>query len=42
MPTWPRWNGPKGPKANWDPTDLWTLVRIADVIEKTTGVKYHP
>src|SRR5664280_3563973 len=32
----------KGPKANGYPTDLWTLVRIAEVIEKTTGVKYHP
>ena len=32
----------KGPKANGYPTDLWTLVRIAEVIEQTTGVKYHP
>ncbi len=23
-------------------TDLWTLERIADLIEKTTGVQYHP
>ena len=32
----------KGPKANGYPTELWTLVRIAEVIEKVTGVKYHP
>ena len=32
----------KGPKANGYPTDLWTLVRVAEVIERTTGVKYHP
>src|ERR1019366_9760683 len=32
----------KGPKANGYPTDLWTLVRVAEVIEKTTGVTYHP
>jgi transposase len=32
----------KGPKANGYPTDLWTLARVAEVIEQTTGVKYHP
>jgi transposase len=32
----------KGPKANGFPTDLWTLARVAEVIERTTGVKYHP
>jgi transposase len=32
----------KGPKANGYPTDLWTLARIAEVIERITGVKYHP
>ena len=32
----------KGPKANGYPTDLWTLARVAEVIEKTTGVTYHP
>jgi transposase len=32
----------KGPKANGYPTELWTLSRVADVIEKVTGVKYHP
>lgn len=31
-----------GPKANGYPTDLWTLARVAEVIEKITGVKYHP
>ena len=43
-PTWPRWPGPceKGPKANGFPTELWTLARVADVIEQVTGVKYHP
>jgi len=32
----------KGPRANGYPTDLWTLARVAEVIEKVTGVKYHP
>jgi transposase len=32
----------KGPKANGFPTELWTLCRVAEVIEKVTGVKYHP
>ena len=32
----------QGPKANGYPTDLWTLARVAEVIEKTTGVNYHP
>ena len=32
----------KGPKANGFPTDLWTLARVAEVIERVTGVKYHP
>src|SRR5665213_1831308 len=32
----------KGPRANGFPTELWTLARVADVIEKVTGVKYHP
>jgi len=32
----------KGPKASGYPTDLWTLARVAEVIEHTTGVKYHP
>jgi transposase len=32
----------KGPLANGYPTDLWTLARVGEVIEETTGVKYHP
>ena len=32
----------KGPRANGYPTELWTLARVADVIERVTGVKYHP
>jgi transposase len=32
----------KGPKANGFATDLWTLARVAEVIERVTGVKYHP
>ncbi|MGH9120684.1 MAG: winged helix-turn-helix domain-containing protein, partial [Acidimicrobiales bacterium] len=32
----------RGPKANGFATDLWTLARVADVIESTTGVRYHP
>jgi transposase len=31
-----------GPKANGYATDLWTLVRAAEVIERVTGVAYHP
>ena len=30
----------KGPRANGFPTDLWTLARVADVIEAITGVRY--
>lgn len=32
----------KGPIANGYPTELWTLERVAEVIEETTGVRYHP
>jgi transposase len=32
----------KGPRANGFPTELWTLARVADVIEEVTGVTYHP
>lgn len=31
----------KGPGAHGFDTELWTLARIADVIEKTTGVRYN-
>jgi transposase len=30
----------KGPRANGFPTELWTLARVAEVIEATTGVRY--
>jgi transposase len=30
----------KGPKANGFPTDMWTLARVAQIIEKVTGVRY--
>jgi transposase len=30
----------RGPRANGFPTDLWTLARVADVIEATTDVRY--
>jgi transposase len=30
----------RGPRANGFPTELWTLVRVAAVIENTTGVAY--
>jgi transposase len=30
----------KGPKANGYPTDMWTLARVADVIERVGGVRY--
>src|SRR5438128_1101325 len=32
----------KGAEANGYPTDLWTLQRVAEVIERVTGVVYHP
>jgi transposase len=32
----------KGPQAFGFDTDLWTLDRIAQVIERLTGVAYHP
>jgi len=31
-----------GPTAFGFATELWTLPRVADVIERTTGVVYHP
>jgi transposase len=31
-----------GPRAHGFSTDLWTLPRIAEVIERLTGVRYHP
>jgi transposase len=32
----------KGPIANGFPNDLWTTPRVAVVIERLTGVGYHP
>ena len=32
----------KGPRSHGYPTDLWTLRRVGEVIEKTAGVSYHP
>jgi len=32
----------RGPRANGYSTELWTLARVAEVIEATTGVHYHP
>lgn len=32
----------RGPRAHGYATELWTLPRIRDVIERTTGVHYHP
>jgi len=32
----------KGAEANGYPNDLWTLQRVAEVIERVTGVSYHP
>jgi transposase len=32
----------RGPRANGFPSELWTLARVAEVIEQTTGVHYHP
>jgi transposase len=32
----------KGAEAHGYVTDLWTLPRVAEVIERLTGVTYHP
>lgn len=32
----------KGPRANGFATEVWTLPRVASVIETVTGVRYHP
>jgi transposase len=32
----------KGAEASGYGTDLWTLPRVAEVIERVTGVSYHP
>ena len=32
----------KGAEANGYVTDLWTLPRVAEVIERLTGGSYHP
>jgi transposase len=32
----------RGPEAFGFDTDLWTLARVAQVIERLTGVAYHP
>jgi transposase len=32
----------KGAEANGYPNDVWTLQRVAEVIERATGVSYHP
>jgi transposase len=32
----------KGAEANGYPNDVWTLRRVAEVIEQVTGVSYHP
>jgi transposase len=30
----------KGPRANGFPTEMWTLARVADVIEAVTGIRH--
>jgi transposase len=32
----------RGAEANGYVTDLWTLPRVAEVIQRVTGVSYHP
>jgi len=32
----------KGPRAAGYPTELWTLARVAEVIRRLFGVRYHP
>ena len=34
--------GANGAEANGYPNDLWTLARVAEVIERVSGVAYHP
>ena len=31
-----------GPKAHGFATDMWTLARVAEVVERVTGVRYSP
>ena len=30
----------EGPRANGFPTEMWTLARVTEVIERVTGVRY--
>jgi transposase len=32
----------RGPRANGFPTEMWTLARVGEVIEKVSGVRYGP
>ena len=32
----------QGPRAAGFPTELWTLKRVAQVIEREFGIRYHP
>jgi transposase len=32
----------KGAEANGCPNDVWTLQRVAEAIERVSGVSYHP
>jgi len=32
----------KGPRAAGYPTELWTLARVANIIRRVFGVRYHP
>jgi transposase len=32
----------RGAEANGYATDVWTLARVAEVIQRLTGVSYHP
>jgi transposase len=32
----------EGPQAHGHSTELWTLPRVAAVVEKLSGVRYHP
>ena len=31
-----------GPRANGFASDVWTLPRVAQLVERLTGIKYHP
>ena len=41
MSSWPGWRRrwPEGPRANGFGTEMWTLARVGEVIERITGMR---